>query len=298
MWGLTTIAGTLLVFNLLTLAIGGAAALGKTAIESGAGAVSSTAGEAPGLAKALGIDFDDLLAPVNRRLRAENKPAVDRSQLEAATKDVVGDALRQGRLDRDMLTTSIAQNTKLSRTDAEDIATRMQAAFDRTVERARVTVKGTASSSADRCAARRRGDGQGVLGRVRCAVDRSDFCSARRARRHAAARHRHPAWTRPRCSGGLPHWGARRLHPAHEPMSVLRNRMYERPWLAIGSMSGACVPSSHSRSRARCAFRGCLSRHVARRRSCPVHSPRPRSLTSSRPRSRPPTSPPKTFAST
>lgn len=146
MWGLTTIAGALLVFNVLTLAIGGAAALGKTAIESGAGAVSSTAGQAPGLAKALGIDFDDLLAPVNRRLRAENKPTVTAPQLEAATKDVVGDALQQGRLDRDMLSASIAQNTRLSRADADDIATRMEEAFNRTVERARVTVRGTASS--------------------------------------------------------------------------------------------------------------------------------------------------------
>jgi hypothetical protein len=146
MWGLTTIAGALLVFNILTLAIGSAAALGKTAIETGANAVSGTAGQAPGLAKALGVDFNDLLAPVNRRLRAENKPQITASQLEAATKDVVGDAVRQGRLDRDVLTSSIAQKTNLSRADAEDIATRMQAAFDRTVERARVTVRGTASS--------------------------------------------------------------------------------------------------------------------------------------------------------
>jgi hypothetical protein len=146
MWGLTTIAGALLLFNILTLAIGSAAALGKTAIETGASAVSGTAGEAPGLAKALGVNFDDLLAPVNRRLRAEGKPAVTSSQLEAASKDVVGDALRQGRLDRDTLTASIAQKTNLSRADAEDIATRMQDAFNRTVERARVTVQGTASS--------------------------------------------------------------------------------------------------------------------------------------------------------
>jgi hypothetical protein len=146
MWGLTTIAGTLLVFNLLTLAIGGAAALGKTAIETGANAVSNTAGQAPGLAQALGIDWNDLLAPVNQRLRAENKPQVTPAQLEAATKDVVGNALQQGRLDRDTLTSAIAQNTKLSRADAEDIATRVQGAFDRTVERARDTVQGTASS--------------------------------------------------------------------------------------------------------------------------------------------------------
>lgn len=146
MWGLTTIAGTVLVFNLLTLAIGGAAAIGKTAIEAGAGAVSDTAGQAPGLAHALGINFDDLLAPINRRLRAENKPQITAAQLEAATKDVIGDSLRQGRLDRDMLTASIAQKTNLSRQDADDIATRMQAAFDRTVERARVTVGGTANS--------------------------------------------------------------------------------------------------------------------------------------------------------
>ena len=74
MWGLTTIAGRCLLFNLLTQAIGGAAAIGKTALETGAGAMSGTAGEAPASRHALGIDWDDLLAPVNRRLRAENKP--------------------------------------------------------------------------------------------------------------------------------------------------------------------------------------------------------------------------------
>jgi hypothetical protein len=131
MWGLTTIGGALLLFNVLAQAIGGAAAIGKTALETGANA----AGQVPDIASALGIDSNELLAPINRRLRAENKPEVTAAQLEAATKDLIGDAIRQGRLDHDVLVASLAQKTSLSRSDAQDVATRMEASFDRARER-------------------------------------------------------------------------------------------------------------------------------------------------------------------
>jgi hypothetical protein len=128
MWGLTTIVGAFLVFNVLTHAVSGAAAVGKTAIEGGAAA----AGEAGGITSALGINFDDLLAPVNQRLQAEGKPKVTASQLEAASKDVVQTAVRQGHLDRETLISSIAAKTNLSRADATDLATRVESALGQT----------------------------------------------------------------------------------------------------------------------------------------------------------------------
>jgi hypothetical protein len=146
MWGLTTIAGALLLFSLLTQAISGAAEIGKSAIEAGAGAVAGTANEAGGIASSLGISYDDLLAPVNRRLRAEHKPEITANQLEAATKDVVQNALRQGRLDRELLVSSIAEKTNLSRADAQDLAGRIEIAFDNARLHVGNAVSGAASS--------------------------------------------------------------------------------------------------------------------------------------------------------
>jgi hypothetical protein len=124
MWGLTTIAGTFLIFNLLSHAISGAASVGKTAIESGAAA----AGQAGGISNALGIDFNDMLAPINQRLQAEGKPTVTANQVEAASKDVMQQAVRQGgRIDRDTLVNSIAAKTNLSRQDAAEVAERLEA---------------------------------------------------------------------------------------------------------------------------------------------------------------------------
>jgi hypothetical protein len=125
MWGLTTVGGALVLFSLLTQAISGAAALGKTAIKAGANAAGQAQQQG-----ALGIDFNDMLAPINSRLQQEGKPPVTSEQVNAATKDVLQDAARQGRLDRNLLVNSIAQNTNLSRTDAQDIASRIQTSFD------------------------------------------------------------------------------------------------------------------------------------------------------------------------
>jgi hypothetical protein len=122
MWSLTTVAGAMLLFNLLTHAIGGVAMIGKTTVEAGA----SAAGQAGGVANALGVNADDLLAPINRRLQEEGKPTVSAAQVEAASKDVIQKSIRQGHVDRDSLVASIAQHTNLSRQDSEQLATQVE----------------------------------------------------------------------------------------------------------------------------------------------------------------------------
>lgn len=122
MWGLTTVLGAVMVGNLLTSALGGVVSLGSGAMRQGVNAAGQAAGG--GL---FTLDANTVLGPVNERLQAEGKPAITADQLQAATRDVVGDAARTGSLNRETLVAAIAENTALSRADAEDLATRIEA---------------------------------------------------------------------------------------------------------------------------------------------------------------------------
>ena len=134
-WGLTTIAGVWLLVNLVGSLVGGVAAVGKTAVQAGTGVAVGAAQNVDQIGKAaqgFGLDVDDALRPVNQRLQAEGKPTVTSEQLRGAATDVVQQGWRQGRVDRALLIASIAQNTGLSRVDAEQIATRMETQFNAT----------------------------------------------------------------------------------------------------------------------------------------------------------------------
>jgi hypothetical protein len=124
MWGVTTLVGAWAVANLVSAVVGGAVSVGRSAIEGAGGAVEKIAGS-------LSIDAQDALGPINERLRAEGKAEIQPGELEAATKDVLQRAAQQGRLDRDTLVTSIAENTGLSQADAGEVATRVEQQFER-----------------------------------------------------------------------------------------------------------------------------------------------------------------------
>jgi hypothetical protein len=128
-WGLTTLAGVLLLVNLIRALVGGMASVGKTAVQAGAGMAMGAAQNTEQLGRVaggFGLDTDDALRPINQRLLAEGKATVTAEQLRAAANDVVQQAWTQGRVDRAVLINSIAQNTGLSRADAEQIATRIE----------------------------------------------------------------------------------------------------------------------------------------------------------------------------
>lgn len=119
-WALATLFGFWVLTNTIGAAVSGIANVGGQAISAtvqGAGGVSL---------QQLGIDTNDLLGPVNERLRAEGKPEVTAAQLEAASKDALGTAVREGRFDRQLLVTSLAQNTNLSQQDAQEVASRLE----------------------------------------------------------------------------------------------------------------------------------------------------------------------------
>jgi hypothetical protein len=125
-WALTTIVSTLLTLMLVNALVGTA---GRAA-----GATASAAGSALSGADlgALGLSGDDLAAPINRRLAAEGKPTISGDEMQAAVQDAMRNAVREGRLDREMMARSIADNTDLTRADASDIADRVTARINST----------------------------------------------------------------------------------------------------------------------------------------------------------------------
>ncbi len=133
LWGLTTLVGVVVMGMAISSLMGAVFSVGKTAVGAAGSVISGVAsqgGQVGNVAKSFGLDADDALAPVNQRLQQAGKPPITADQLQAATKDVINTAIQQGRLDRDLLVSSIAQNTALSRGDAEDIADRIEAQWN------------------------------------------------------------------------------------------------------------------------------------------------------------------------
>ncbi|WP_245768321.1 hypothetical protein [Stigmatella aurantiaca] len=133
LWGLTTLAGIIVMGMLISSLLGTVLNVGKAAVGATGAAVAgavSQGNEAGNLAGSLGLDMNDALTPINQKLQQDGKPAITADQLQAATRDVLNTSLRQGRLDREMLVSSIAQQTSLSQADAQDIATRIEAQWN------------------------------------------------------------------------------------------------------------------------------------------------------------------------
>ncbi|NBD07694.1 MULTISPECIES: hypothetical protein [Corallococcus] len=130
LWGVTTLLGTFLVGMLLSSVLGTVFNVGKAAVGAGGAAAVGAVTGGGSAAKAFGLDANDALAPVNQRLRQQGKPAITANQLESATKDIVTEGVRQGHVDRELLVSNIAQNTQLSRQDAEDVANRVELQVD------------------------------------------------------------------------------------------------------------------------------------------------------------------------
>ncbi len=133
MWAVTTLVGIWLLGSVLSSVAGGVFSVGKTAVQAtgvAAAAGASQAGNLGQVARNFGLDANDALRPVNERLKSEGKPAVTAAQLEAATRDAVRTAVQDGKLDRQSLVSSVADNTALSRADAEQVAERIETQFN------------------------------------------------------------------------------------------------------------------------------------------------------------------------
>lgn len=129
LWAVTTVLSVLAVFWIVGSVVGGVARAGGVVVSTTAQAV----GNAPGDLAALGVDANTLIAPVNRRLQAEGKPAVTADQLNAAAKVALNDAAATGRFDRETMVNALAQTTELSPADAEQLAVQVQQRFDQKI---------------------------------------------------------------------------------------------------------------------------------------------------------------------
>ena len=127
MWGLSVVAGAWLLGNVATALVQGGAAVGRAAASAVGEGMMPANRMVDGLRR--GLSADDLVTPINQRLRATGKPEVTAQQLESATRDVLRRAARERRVDREALTQALTSNTALSRTDAEQITNEAEARF-------------------------------------------------------------------------------------------------------------------------------------------------------------------------
>ncbi|HEY3451879.1 MAG TPA: hypothetical protein VGK67_36310 [Myxococcales bacterium] len=118
-WGLTTVAGVLLVGMLASALVSGLAS-------AGAGAAQAVAKGVGGSGAGAGLSANDLLGPVNQKLQAEGKPAVTEQQVENSIRSLGNTAIAGGKIDENAFAQALSQNTNLSRQDALEIARNAQ----------------------------------------------------------------------------------------------------------------------------------------------------------------------------
>jgi len=122
-WALAAIGGAFLLANLVGAIAGGVASVGRTAAKAAGGA------SAPQIEQAMrtaGIDANALVRPVNERLQAQGRPTVSPREMEAAARDVLQRSVRTGTIDQQVVVQSLADNTSLSRSDAQQVAGQME----------------------------------------------------------------------------------------------------------------------------------------------------------------------------
>ena len=127
LWALSMILGMLLMTWAVSAVVGTMVRTGGQVVSAAGGAAGDV--DASAVMSSLGVSADDLVAPINERLRAQGKPAISPEGLEAALQGTLRRAIREGHLDRDMVVAALARNTTLSREDAEDVASQLEARF-------------------------------------------------------------------------------------------------------------------------------------------------------------------------
>lgn len=110
-WALVTFVGAWALGAFLFALVGGTFQ---------AGAAATTGVE--DMAKAVGVDAEAALAPVNQRLEAQGLPTIAPEELRAAAADAARTALQTGQLERSVVVQSLTQNTDLSAAEAGEVA--------------------------------------------------------------------------------------------------------------------------------------------------------------------------------
>lgn len=126
MWALASLVAMMMIMSMLGSLARGAAATGSAVGRATAGAVGAASGGAADLSMdQLGIDANDLIAPINKQLAARGMPPVDPNSVELAAKDAMRETVR-GDMNREKLVGIVERRTSLSRQDAEQLAGQLE----------------------------------------------------------------------------------------------------------------------------------------------------------------------------
>jgi len=109
LWGASGVAAALAGALIMGSAASSMARMGSDAASKAMDALSAN------------VDTQALLAPLNAKLEQAGKPALERGQLEAISRDAVSDSVKQGRFDRETFIGNVAANTNLSRTEVRNL---------------------------------------------------------------------------------------------------------------------------------------------------------------------------------
>lgn len=155
LWGLTAVLGLFLIGSLMTSLVGGAANLiggtVSTAAEAGGAAAAGASGgqQQGGVLEALGINANDLVAPINAQLREEGRPEVTAQGLQAALGGVINNALRTGELNRQDVVAALTANTALTRQDAQAVAGQLEQQWTQQASQIRAQAESATAAAAD-----------------------------------------------------------------------------------------------------------------------------------------------------
>lgn len=130
MWALALGVGLWAMMSLLSSLAGGVGRVAGAAGSATSSVVSGVAKNSDTAMDALGIDTNDMLGPINERLRAEGKPSITGEQITATMKALAQRGVRQGHLDREVIVQEVARNTSLTQSDAEEVASNLERKYE------------------------------------------------------------------------------------------------------------------------------------------------------------------------
>jgi len=144
-WGLSSLVAFFAISSLVAALVGSAFKVGGAAVKTAAGAAPAPGAISAKLMGTLGVSADDMLNPINERLVAQGKPQITAEQLQTALKDAASTSIKEGRVDRDILMSSLAEKTSLSRNDVEEVA----GSLDQRLNQAMASVAQASETAAD-----------------------------------------------------------------------------------------------------------------------------------------------------
>ncbi len=118
-WAVAMTVGLVVATMMLASVARGVASAGATVVGTAANQVVALGKNVGGTSlSSLGLDANDLIAPINRSLEERGMPPVRPESVEAAAREALQTAVRQGKLDRAEVEQIIARRTELSQEDA------------------------------------------------------------------------------------------------------------------------------------------------------------------------------------